>query len=103
MSHMGVDQYHQSIGESRVLDRGVLAEACCLLCPLQHTVCLMEVDLQSSGETTPALWNAASTVGLQHDLQQVHHVGVVDLLCNLGQQTVLPNVVEVAPQINVLC
>jgi hypothetical protein len=31
----------------------------------------------------------------------VHHVIVVDSLRNLGQQTVVPNVVKVAPQINV--
>ena len=48
------------------------------------------------------LWNAAATIRFQHDLQQVHHVIIVDSLRHLGQQPVVPNVVKVAPQIKIL-
>ena len=54
-----------------------------------------------SGRHNPALRDAVSTVGLQHDLQQMHHVIVVDPFRYLGQQSVVPNVVKIAPQINV--
>jgi len=47
------------------------------------------------------LRSATSTAGFQHNLQQVHHVIVVYSHCNLGQQTVVPNVVKIASQINV--
>src|SRR5215475_2109889 len=101
MSRVGVDQDHQIIRKSCVLDVGVLAVACCLLCPFEHAVHLIEVDVTEQWGDHPALRDATSTVGFQHDLQQVHHVVVVDSLCNLCQQTVVPNVVKVAPQIDV--
>jgi hypothetical protein len=96
-----VRSWHTIIGESRILDRGVLAVACCLLCSLEHAIHLIEVDVTEQWGDHPALRDATSTVGFQHDLQQVHHVIIVDSLCNLGQQTVVPNVVKVAPQIKI--
>ena len=50
--------------------------------------------LLRSGSSHPALRDAVSTVGFQHELQQVHHVIVIDSLCHLGQQPVVPNVVK---------
>ena len=55
----------------------------------------------SSGEITPTLRNAASTVGFQHDLQQSHHVWVIHPACHLGQQPVVPDVVKIAAQVDV--
>jgi hypothetical protein len=40
------------------------------------------------------LRDAASTVGFEHDLQQVHHVGIIDPARHLGQQPVVPDIVE---------
>src|SRR5262249_9268218 len=95
------DQDHQVIRETCVLDPSVLAIARGLLCPLEHTVYLVEVDIAEQWGEHPALWNATSAVGLQHNFQQVHHVIIVDSLCHLGQQTVMPNVVKVAFQVEI--
>jgi hypothetical protein len=40
------------------------------------------------------LRNAVSSVGFQHDLQQVHDIVVVDSLRDLDQQPVVPNAVK---------
>src|SRR5262245_38860672 len=101
MSRVRINQDHQIIGETRVLDAGVLAVACCLFFPLSHTFPLVELDVAEQWGGTPALRNAIVTVGLEHDLQQLHHVIVVDSFGYLSQQSVVPNVVEVAPQIKV--
>src|SRR5215470_17140255 len=101
MSRMGVDQDHEIISESRVLDTRVRSISGGLLRPLEHTVHLIEVDIaEQRGDHSP-LWNAAATIGLQHDLQQVQHVIIVDSLRHLGQQPVVPNVVKVATQIKI--
>ncbi len=55
----------------------------------------------SSGGDHTALRDAASTVGFQHDLQQSHHVCIIHSLGHLGQQPVVPDVVEVAAQVDV--
>ena len=55
----------------------------------------------SSGGDHTALRDAASTVGFQHDLQQVHHVWVIHPACYLGQQPVVPDVVKIAAQVDV--
>src|SRR5215510_5014540 len=101
MSRMGVDQNHQVVSESRILDPGVLTVACCLLCPLEHSVYLIEIDIAEQRGDHSTLWNAASTIGLQHDLQQVHHVIIGDSPRHLGQQPVVPNVVKIAPQVKI--
>src|SRR5262245_9573544 len=101
MTQLGVYQNHQHIVETRILDVGVLAVACGLLCPLEHTVHLVEVEIAEQWRDHPALRNAISTVGFQHNLQQVQHVIIVDSFRYLAQQSVVPNVVKVAPQINI--
>src|SRR5262244_2123635 len=88
MSRVGVDQDHQVVSEPRILDPGVLAVAGCLLRPLKHTVHLIEVDVAEQWGDHSTLRDSTSTVGFQHDLQQVHHVIVIDSLRYLGQQTV---------------
>jgi hypothetical protein len=47
------------------------------LCSLKHAIHLIEVDVTEQWGDHPALRDATSTVGFQHDLQQVHHV-IVD-------------------------
>src|SRR5215471_11711240 len=102
MSRMGVDQDHEIICKPRVLDARVCSISGGLLRPLEHTVHLIEVDITEQRGDHSTLWNAAVTIGFQHDLQQVHHVIIVDSLRHLGQQPVVPNVVKVAPQIKIL-
>src|SRR5215471_15921263 len=101
MSRMGVDQDHEIICKPRVLDARVCSISGGLLRPLEHTVHLIEVDITEQRGDHSTLWNAAVTIGFQHDLQQVHHVIIVDSLRHLGQQPVVPNVVKVAPQIKI--
>ena len=57
--------------------------------------------LLRKGSNHSTLRDSTSTVGFQHDFQQVHHIIVIDSLRYLGQQTVVPNVVKVAPQIEI--
>ena len=45
MARMSIDQYHQIIGESSVLDVGIFPFACGFLCPLQHPIYLIEVNV----------------------------------------------------------
>src|SRR5262249_29489110 len=101
MSTVCVDQDHQIIGETRVLDVGVFAVACGLLGSLEHTVHLIEVDITEQWGDHSALRDATATVRFQHDLQQVHHVIIVDSLRYLGQQQIVLNVVKVAAQIKI--
>src|SRR5215831_308928 len=57
--------------------------------------------LLRSGSHHSALRDATATVRFQHDLQQVHHVIIVDSLRYLGQQQIVLNVVKVAAQIKI--
>jgi hypothetical protein len=98
---VGVDQDHQIVRKTRVLDVGVLAIACYLLRPLKHPIHLVKVDITEQWGDHSALRDATSTAGLQHDLQQVHHVIVIDSFRHFRQQPVVPNVVKVALQIEV--
>src|SRR5262249_39797793 len=89
MSTVCVDQDHQIVGKTRVLDVGVFAVACGLLGSLEHTVHLIEVDITKQWGDHSALRDATATVRFQHDLQQVHHVIIVDSLRYLGQQLIV--------------
>src|SRR5262252_8105990 len=105
MSTMCVNQDHQVVGKTRVLDTGVFAVGCDLecgrLCSLEHTVHLIEVDITEQRGNHSALWDAAATIRFQHDLQQVHHVIIVNSLRHFGQQQVMPNVVKIAAQVEI--
>src|SRR5215472_16065216 len=101
MSTVCVDQDHQIVSKTRILDVGVFAVACSLLCSLEHTVHLIEVDITEQCGDHSALRDTTATIRLQHDLQQVHHVIIVDSLRHLGQQPVVPNLVKVATQIKI--
>src|SRR6516225_6508409 len=101
MSRIGIDQDHEVICKTRILEPSVLAVACCLLRPLEHTVHLIEVDITEQWGDHSALRDAAATIRFQHDLQQVHHVIIVDSLRHLGQQQVVPDVVKIAPQVEI--
>ena len=57
--------------------------------------------LLRSGSDDPALRDAASTVGFQHDLQQAHHVVVIHSLRHLGQQPVMPDIVKITAQVDI--
>jgi site-specific DNA recombinase len=57
--------------------------------------------LLRSGSNHSALRDAASTIGFQHDLQQVHHIIIIDSFRHFGQQSVVPDVVKIAPQIDI--
>ena len=89
------------VSKSRILDPGVLAVACCLLCSLEHTVHLIEVDITEQWGDHSALRDAAATIRFQHDLHQVHHVIIVDSLRHFDQQQVVPNVVKIAAQVEI--
>ena len=101
MPRVGVHQDHQIVSKTRILDVGVLAVACDLLCPLEHPVYLVEVEITEQWGDHSALRDAASTIGFQHDLQQVHHIIIIDSLRHFGQQSVVPDVVKIAPQIDI--
>src|SRR5215468_10248515 len=94
MSTVCVDQDHEIVSKTRILDPCVLAVACGLLCSLKHTVHLIEVDITEQWGDHSALRDAAATIRFQHDFQQVHHVIIVDSLRHFGQQQVVPNVVK---------
>ena len=101
MSGVGVDQDHQIIGKPCVLDVGVLAVARGLFRPLQHPIHLGEVEVTEERRDHPALRDAALTVGLEHQLQQMQHVRIIHPSCHLGQQTIMSNVVKIAAQVDV--
>src|SRR5271166_90142 len=101
MSLVGVDQDHQIVSEPRIFDVGVLALARGLLRPLQHPVHLGEVDVAEQWRDHPALRNALFSAGFEHDLQQMHDVGIVHALTYFRQQPIVPDIVEVAAQVDV--
>src|ERR1700740_1808799 len=49
MSRMGINQDHQIISETRILDEGVLATASALLGSLQHPIYLIEIEVAENG------------------------------------------------------
>src|SRR6266478_4657749 len=101
MSRVGVNQDHQIIRKSCVLDVGVLAETRGLFRPLQHPVHLGEVEVTEQRRDNPALRNALLAVGLEHDLQQVQNVHIVDPPRHLRQQPIVPDIVEIAAQVDI--
>src|SRR6266481_5642913 len=101
MPRVGIHQDHQIVSKTRILDAGVLAVACHLFCPLEHSVYLGEVEITEQWGDHSALRDAASTIGFQHDLQQVHYIIVIDSFRHFGQQSVVPNVVKIAPKIDI--
>src|SRR5271166_1824358 len=90
-----------AVSESRVFDGGVLAVARGLLRPLQHPVNLGEADVAEQRRNHPALRNALFPAGFEHDLQQVHDVGIVHALGYFRQQPIMPDIVEIAAQVDV--
>ena len=63
---------------SHVLDPGVSAVACCLLCPLEHTGYLIEGDVTEQWLGAPRPADATSPIGFQYDLQ--HSAAPANLL-----------------------
>ena len=57
--------------------------------------------LLRSGSDHPALRNALLPAGFEHDLQQVHHVRIVHALSDFRQQPIVPDIVEIAAQVDV--
>src|SRR3974377_618356 len=101
MLRVSINQDHQIVCKKRVLHVGVLAAACPLLCPLKHSIHLSEVEIAEQWGDHTALRDAASSIGFQHDFQQVHHVIIVDSFRYLCQQPVMPDVVKIAAQVDV--
>ena len=62
---MGVDQDHQIVSKTRLLDVSVLAAVRRLLRPLEHSIDLVEVDITEQWGDHPALRDATSSIGLQ--------------------------------------
>src|ERR1700745_3608238 len=64
MSRIGVDQDHQIVGKTRVLDVGVLAGARSLLRPLQHPIHLIEVEIAEQWRDHSALRDDPPETGI---------------------------------------
>ena len=101
VSLIGVDQNHQIVSEPRIFDIGVFAIAGDLPRSLQHSIHLIEVEVTEQGRDYSALWNALLARSLQHDLQKVHDVRVINPLCHFSQQPVVPDIVKVASQVKI--
>src|ERR1700689_3964499 len=101
MTRMGVDQYHQIIRVSRVLDVGVLTTARAFLGPLQHLIYLIEVQItKRRGNYTP-LWNASLARRFEHQLEQTQHLYIAHSLRYFAEQQIVSHVVKIGTQINV--
>src|SRR5208337_2796846 len=59
------------------------------------------VEVAEQRRDNPALRNALFAVGFEHHLQQVHHVAIVHPLGHLRQQPIVPDIVEIAAQVDV--
>jgi hypothetical protein len=101
MSREGVDQDHQIVSKSRIFDVGVLALASDLPGSLQHSVHLIEVEIAEQRRDHSTLRNAPSARSPENDPQEMHDVRVLHPLGHLFQQPVVPDIVEVAAQIEV--
>src|SRR6202165_509721 len=96
-----VDQDHRIVSEPRILDGDELPIACGLFCPLQHPVHLVEVEVTEDGRNHTPLRDALFAVRLQHDLQKVHPLIIVDPLGYLGEEQIVSHSVEIGLQINI--
>jgi hypothetical protein len=62
---------------------------------------LIEAEVTEQGRDDSALWNALLARSLQHDLQKVHDVRVLNPLCHFSQQPVVPDIVKVGSQVKI--
>src|SRR6266849_6718851 len=89
------------IVKTRLFDRRVFAVAGDRLRPLQHPVHLIEVEIAEQWRNHAALRNALLAGRLQHHLQQVQHVVVIDARGHFVEKPAMPDIVKVRPQVQI--
>ena len=57
--------------------------------------------LLRSGSTHTALWNAAFSVRLEYDLEQMQDVGIADPAGHFGEQHIVPNAIKIGLQVQI--
>ena len=101
LPRVGIDQDHDIVGKTCVLDARVLAVSRHHLGTLQHAVHLCEVNVAEHGGDHVTLSNTALARRLQDQLQDSKHLRITDPFGHLRQQHVVPDVVEVALQVQI--
>src|ERR1019366_2956896 len=86
MTRMSVNQDHQVICKTRILDLSVSSGARGLNRLLQHPIHLSEIDVTEHRRNHPALRDALLPSRLQDHLDQPHHCSIIDPPCHLFQQ-----------------
>ncbi len=101
MPRVGVDQHHQIIRISRVLNIGVLSPSRGGNRLFQHTVYLSEIDVAEYWRDHPALGNSFCPGRLQDHLQELHHRCILNPPCHLLQEQRMLNIVKVGAEIQI--
>ena len=101
MLRIGIHQDHEIIRKPGIFEVGVGTTTGDLFGPLQHPIHRGEIQITEERREHPALRNSLFARGLQHQLEHVQHVRVIDPLCHLCQEQVMPDIVKVRLQIHV--
>ena len=97
----GVDHDHQIIGDAAGREGRVLATSRHLRGPCEPAIDLCEVEIASQRPEHIALGHALGARVLQEQLEEAPHVRIIDPLCSLRPQAVMPEVGEGGLQVNV--
>ncbi|MCY1262983.1 hypothetical protein D9M68_491510 [compost metagenome] len=95
MARMRIDQHDEVVSKAGILDINVLPTSRYFFRPLQHPVYLSKVEVTEQRRNHPALRNALFARCHQYQLQQTHHVVVLDAARNFFEQQMVPHGIKV--------
>src|SRR5215469_9249549 len=98
---MGVNQYHQVIRKTCVLDMGVFTTTRGGYRLLQHPIYLSEIDVTEQWRCHPTLRNSLLTGRSQDHLEKMHHRRIIHPSSHLREQQRMLHIVEVGAQVDV--
>src|SRR5260370_20505311 len=101
MPPMRVDQYHQIIRKTCILDGGVFSVARGSDRFLQHPVHLSEIEVAEHWRNHPALWNALFPSRFQNHLEQPHHCRILHPSRYLFEQQRVLHVIKIGAEVDV--
>src|SRR5215471_8840766 len=101
LPRMRIHQNHHIVGESRVLDIRPLLGLSDLLCPFQHPVYFIKIDITEQRRNHSALWNTLLPRRLQHQLQEPQHLRIAHSPRHLLEHDMMFHRVEIRSPIEI--
>src|SRR5271155_4106054 len=101
MPRMGVNQYHQVVRKSRLLNIGVFSSARACHRLFQHPIYLCEIEVTEHWRNHPAWRNSLCPGGLPDHLQESHHRCILGPPCYFPEQQRMLHIVTVGPEVQI--